>query len=394
MEYGTIIAPTTVTPDFSDSSVTAFDNTAGVFVNEIRRYNYHDYRALANIYPLATYSWNDPNVGITPEVIQLADGTSITATSVPCVKDTTVVYVVDTHLDMATPPDAIGQYFLFTGTSGNIDFTTINPASPANFTKVINYRHVDVYPDTAPLYWEDLGAVNSRLLLNGVVSEPTVSPVSASMTYVFNIDSSSNAFLLLGMLNCSSIDVLVEGYSYITSAYTTTLLNTSIALKNLDGVYDSWTWHFTPISSAKDRFLVRYPVTSKCKITITFNGTFPSIGEILFTRLINIGQTLDKPTGRRKTFNQTQVDASGKRTVTRYNTIKDEVTYKIAVPLNAVDNIIRVMSTLLDESLVIIGDETGTYTALLHYGYISDLPYEIATSDTENKYSLTVNTLI
>lgn len=394
MEYGVPVAPTTVTPDFSDPSVTAFNNVLGVPIDEVRRYNNRDYKALTNIYPLATYSWNDPQSGTTPMCIRLSDKASMTPTAVPCISNQTIVYVIDSYKDTAVPKAAVGKYFMFTGTSGNIDFTAMNPLSPSQFTQVVNFRYTDIYPDTNSLYWEDLGAVNSLKLLDGVVANATISPVQASMTYEFIFDTVVNAAAFFGMANAQSVTVTQYRWNPLTSLYDIQTFTDTLLLKSLDGVYDSYTWHFTPVGQLKDRVLVRLPIWTKTKLVVTWEGNYPAVGECIFARLLTVGDTLDRPTGTRKTFAQTQLSADGKRTVKRYNTIKDEISYRVAVPTQLADSTIKMIGLLLEANLLIVGDESGQFTTLINYGYISDLPFEIASNDTINKYGITVNTLV
>jgi hypothetical protein len=394
MEYGVPISPITVNPSFSDPSVTAFDNLLGVSLGGVRRYNNRDYKVLTNVYPLATYSWNDPQSGTTPLCIRLSDKAGMPPTAVPCISNQTIVYIIDTYKDAVTPKVAVGKYFMFTGTSGNIDFTNVNPWDTYQFTQVVNFRHTDIYPDVNPLYWEDLGAVNSLKLLDGVVANATVSPVQASMTYTFTFNTAVNAVAFFGMANAQSVTVTQYRWNALTSAYDIQTFTDTFLLKALDDVYDSYTWHFTPVGQFKDRLLVRLPVWTKAKLVVTWEGDYPAVGECIFARLRTVGDTLDRPTGTRKTFAQTQVSWDGKRTVKRYNTIKDEISYRVAIPTHLADSTIKMIGLLLESNLLIVGDESGEFTTLINYGYISDLPFEIPTGNTITVYGITVNTLV
>lgn len=394
MEYGVPVTPVSAIPDFADPAVTAFSNTDGVTIESIRRYNSRDYKALANIYPLATYSWNDPQSGTTPTCIRLADKVAVTPTAVPCVANTTIIYVIDTYKDVTTPKVAVGRYWKYTGVTGNVDLTSITLPSPSNFAEVVNYRHTDAYPDLNSLYWEDLGAVNSLKLLDGVVANATVSPVSAGMTYEFIFDTVVNAAAFFGMSSAQSVRVIQHRWNALTADYDIQTYDETFLLKALDGLYDSYTWHFTPVGQLKDRLLVRLPIWTRTKLTVTWSGIFPSVGECVFARLLSIGATLDRPSGSRKTFSQTQLSSDGKRTVRRYNTIKDEIAYRIAIPTALADSTIKMIGQLLEANLLIVGDESGVFTTLINYGYISDLPFEIASNDSLNTYGITVNTLV
>ena len=59
MQYGRKIQPTSFTTNVADSVVTTFDNNSFVIKDSLRKYGDVIYQAYINIYPLATYSWND-----------------------------------------------------------------------------------------------------------------------------------------------------------------------------------------------------------------------------------------------------------------------------------------------------------------------------------------------
>jgi len=395
MEYGVPITPDSITADFTDTVVTAFDNLALVLEGETRRYNYHDYTAYTNIYSLATYSWNDADIDTDSETIRLSDKVVIDSTSVPCVKDETVVYVIDSYLDTATPQQAVGKYFKYTGTTGNVDFTAINPASPANFDEVINYRYEDIYPDENSLYWQDLGAINSRRLVDGIVANATTAPSGNSMAFTFILSTSSNAIAFFN-LDCSDINVTEYRWNSATMDYDIEVFNEDFELKSLAGIVDSYTWHTSPVELLKDRLLVRIPIWSRTKIVITFNNSIrpPSVGEIVFSRVLSIGETLDGVPGKRRNFDKTTVTSDGYKIRTVNQNIVDKITYQVIISTNLIDTTIQTIGELLGDNLLIIGDETGTFTVLLNYGYTSELPFKIKSNDDLNLYGITINTLV
>lgn len=396
MEYAELITADSITQDFSDTAVTAFDNLSLVPKEEIRRYNYRDYQAKTNIYELATYSWNDISSTATAKTIRLADKVSVDSTVVPCTQDVTTIYVIDSYKDNTVPQQAVGKFFVYTGVTGNVDFTTIDPSNPANFTEVINYREFDIYPEENPLFWKDLGAINSRRLVDGIIGNQTIAPSGSTMTYEFIFSTSINAVAFFN-LSCKSITITEYRYNETSGQYDIEILpETTYDMISLEGIIDSYTWHTMPVEQVKDRLLIRLPIYAKTKVRITFENisTPPEVGEIIFGRTISIGTTIDSPTGTRKGFSQTQIQEDGTRTVKKSKNIIDRIEYEVIVPTKNIDNIIKTIGELLEDTLLIIGDESGRFTVLFSAGYVSELPFKIKSRRTENIYSITVNTII
>jgi hypothetical protein len=395
MEYGVPIVPDSITASFADTVVTAFDNTALVLQGETRRYNFHDYTAFTNIYQLATYSWNDADIAEVGETIRLSDKVVIDSTVVPCVQNETIIYVIDSYKDTAVPQEAVGKYFKYTGTTGNVDFTGIDPSNPSNFSEVINYRFEDIYPDVSPLFWDDLGAINSRRLMDGIVANPSLAPSGTSMVFTFILSTSSNAIAFFN-LDCSDINVTEYRWNSATMDYDIEVFNEDYDLKSLAGIVDSYTWHTSPVELLKDRLLVRIPIWSKTKTVITFNNSLrpPSVGEVIFARALSIGKTLDGVPGKRRNFDKTTVTSNGYKVRTENPNIVDKITYKVIISTNLIDTTIQTIGELLGDNLLIIGDETGTFTVLLNYGYTSELPFKIKSADDINSYGITINTLV
>jgi len=396
MEYSKPIDAESITVSFSDTVVTAFDNTALVPLGDIRRYNFHDYKALTNIYELATYSWNNISSTIDGVTTKLDDKTIVDSTAVPCIQNVTTIYVIDSYKDIADPQDAVGKFFLYTGTNQDVDFTTIDPNNPSNFDIVINYRFEDIFPDENSLFWEDLGAINSRRLIDRIIKNPTIAPSGNEMTYEFIYTTSTNVVAFFD-INCSSIEISRYRYNSVSELYDIEVMPLTVfELKSVEGIIDSYTWHLTELAGNLDRLLVRLPIWSNTKTIVTFKNTVsaPEVGEAIFGRAISLGTTLDEPTGTRKSFSKTKLTADGKRIVSKSSSIIDKITYRVIIPTTQVDSKIKTIGELLEENLLIIGDESGRFTTLTSFGYASELPFKVKSNSNMNEYGLTINTLI
>lgn len=394
MEYGTPLQPDSFVPDFTDDTIADFDNVEAVAVGLRRKYEDVEYESFTNIYALAFYSWNEydeNSIGITT---RLSDKVDITSTAVPCIQNETIVYVEDSYKDTASPQEAVGKYFKYTGTTGNVDFTTVDVSNPANFTEVINYRYFDAIPDEESIYWKTIETLNTYRLIDGKIYTKTVSPDSV-MVYDFYFTTYINAIAIFNM-SCEEINITVNAWEDGTSDYTNEVFNETTNLLDLTGITSSYAWHYTPLEKYKNRLLARIPIYPKVKITITFTNTAtnPEVGEVIFARTESSGITLDKPTGVKKNFDITTVDKNGNRTVEKSNRIIDTITYRVIIPTNSIDGMIHKWGELINENLLIIGDETGAFTVLINYAYIKDIPYEISSNSEQNIYSLTANTLI
>jgi len=331
------------------------------------------HKSRTNIYPLATYSWNDASNTATAIVIKLADGSLEDPELVPCVKDETVVYVVDTWKDTASPQEAVGRYFLFIGTTGDIDFTTIDPSSPANFELIINYRSTYQEPIASKnsIYWEYLGATNRNKVTDKSYNSQSIALNSTEAWWEFEIDNPDKVTLF----NTEAITAKIVVY--------TTDIN--------DPIYENTTDTLLDVSSIIDwATLVRYRniYTKNADWTIPFiSGTYKvrvyllsptpadlKLGEILTGQTEDFGLTVDgvpievKSSGKIIEKDNGDVVFEDEGDITKVYT---QFNFNVVFDSSILDSILDKCSALINRRIVVLAENTDDpkYRSLILYGF-------------------------
>lgn len=392
MRYGKRILPISFTTNAVDEPITAFDNTALTPQFEQRLYDgKYIYEAYTNIYPLATYSWNHISEAENGICTKLDDKTTVVSTAVPCVKDITTVYIIDTYRDITNLVD--GKYFKFIGTTGDIDFNTIDPTSPSGWAEVVNHRHFDAIPSESSIYWKYVDVINSQRHLDGTVYTQTTLDVGTTISneYLFDAIDFIDTIAFFNIdLTSIEITVRLQDDTIVVPTF-------SLDLQDYQGITIPYEWHFTSLEGAlKKNTFTSIDIYSDIKIQIDYintNGN-PKVGETFFTKSTDMGVTLNRPQGRKKNFDRISIDPiTGIKTRVKSKTLVDEVTYNVLIPTEALDSKITTWSNLINEDILIIGDETGTFTNLIHFCYIQEFPYEIDSTSTHNTYQIKLTTL-
>jgi hypothetical protein len=390
MQYGKKIQPTSFTTNVIDPTITLFDNSSFVMKDSLRKYGDVIYQAYINIYPLATYSWNDIATGVAPSTIRLSDGyTMPDNTQIPCIKDVTVVYVQDTW--KAGAENVVGKYYQFIGTTGNENFNLIDPQDPSSkFKQINNYRHLDVTPSNSSIYWKVVETINSKKHLDDTIYSQTELGTVGTITNTYTIDTMIDTILFFNV-KLEEIAVTVKDTldNILVPRYT-------LDLRDYQGIMTPYSWFFTPVEGTfKENAFTKITPYSSIKVTIEYtnNSVPPRIGETIFTRMVDMGVTANAPQGRKRKFDTITIDDAGTKTKVTRDALIDEITYTVYIATERNDSVITQISKIINENIVIIGDESGKYANAIHYGWISEHPYELDTSSTQNKYSMKITTL-
>lgn len=373
------------TVSISDSSISAntddngtayssWDRTVNYQKDTIVAYGGTLVKAFTNIYPLATYTWNDSSQLETPKVIRLSDNATIDPTTVPCVKDVTVVYVVDTWKDGADT--VVGKYFQFTGTTGNIDFTAINPVSPANFTEILNYRYEDHEPlmGQNSLFWEYLQYTNRA------------KPTDKSMSSQSVVENTTEEWWEFETNNPDRVSLFnIEAEQARIIVYTTDINNP---------LYDNTTENLYDYSSIINwRTLVRYIpiykknvfwslpfITGTVKIRVYLISSVATtlrlgeilegeIGELAITedgialQIKSSGIITERPNG--EVVFEDEGDQTKVYTTTDFNLVYNS---------DELDSVTDKCSEIINRRIVIYGENTDSirFQTLVIYGFIRD----------------------
>lgn len=388
MEYGIPLNIDNLDTNVEDENYNSFDNTIAVPKGSFIISNETIYKARTNIYKLATYSWNEFDTSSNGIVTKLDDKTTVTNTAVPCVKDETTVYIEDDN-----DSDIIGKFYKYTGNDGDIDFTSIDPTNPSDWQEANNLRYYDVIPPSSTelsLYWEYIDVINSKKHLDGTIWTQTLAPDGVTtISNYYTITEDYVNIIAFFNLDCDSIEVTVRA-ALDNSVLVDTI---TVDLYDYQGIANPYEWHFTPLGARLKNSFVRIPIYSNIIIQVDYIGTNPKVGEVIFSRSVSLGKTIDKPEGRKKKFDKITIDEDGKKTIIKSKSMIDELNYSIAVNKGVTDSKVTELSKLLNNDILIIGDETGQYTNLINYGSIAEQPYIFDSGSDINFLQITVNTL-
>jgi len=385
--------------DVEGTAHDAWSKTAEYSKDKTIAHNGELFTAFTNIYPLATYSWNDVSNTATPIVIKLDDASSVTPTAVPCVKDTTVVYVIDSWQD--TGGEAIDKFFLFTGTTGNVDFTTIDPSNPANFEEIKNYRveYQEPIASENSIYWEYLGATNRNKVTDKSYNSQSVATSETEAWWEFEIKNPDK--ITLFNLEAISAKIIVYDpllYDPDTEIGTYFYLNTIDPLLDTSGIIN---W----------RTLVRYTniYTKNADWTIPFtSGTYTvrvylyatspqdlKLGEILAGANEDYGLTVDglpiqvKSSGKIIEKPNGDIVFEDEGDISKVYTIFN---FSVLFDSDTLDSTLDKSSQLINRRIVVFGENTDEekYRSLVVYGFTRDASPDFKSNNTKSYIKLQV----
>ena len=355
------------------------------------------YSAYTNIYSLATYSWNDLSNQTIAQVVRLSDNTIEAPTAVPCVKDQTVVYVIDTW--KSGRENVIGKYFIYTGTTGNVDFTVVDPANPStfHFTPINNYINIKTEPieGETTIYWKYLERQNRNKINDGAYNSQSIAKNTTEAWWEFEANSPDRIVLFNIQAQQAKITVYVND------------INTPI--------YENIKTDLIDYSSIVDwRTLVRYRtiyntlafwdipfISGIFKVRITLLSDNPidlKLGEIIYGQKSQLGITLDGvPTDISTSASIKEKDNGEIVFEEEGNLTKIYLIYSFTISYKSTqyDDIITKCSELISQRVVIIGeDQDEQYQNLTVYGYIMNASPKLETSKTESQINIQVRRLI
>ena len=173
---------------------------------------------------------------------------------------------------------------------------TIDPATISfentllweNQGKQLNGYIVELsYPDVSPLYWEDIGYVNTRRAFDESSSSQTISDLNEDLVFTFqtgNIDR-------IALFGVSAKEIKIKAKLGIQPESPENTIEKIIPLYTQTGE------HFYEILTSTIVFkniLVKNPTSSIQTITLTFtNQTYAKVGDITLGRGKILGATLD-----------------------------------------------------------------------------------------------------
>ena len=229
-----------------------------------RQLNNKLYKCYEQIEELSTYIFNSTDISKPDSTIRIIDDVVMDSTSVPCVEDVTIVYVVENN-----------TYYRYNSASGNVDFTTEDITSPSHFTALDSGRYEINHPENTPLIWEDLGFTNKYKQLDKNLGSQTV--VNGDMEFSFVV-SKVDSIYFFNVL-ASQIDVKVTQID--TSEI---VIDTQNSMRSKDG--GSWYNFWFKDFFNKTKLFVEIPMRFNVLVEIKLHN----IGGYSKCGLIGIGK--------------------------------------------------------------------------------------------------------
>lgn len=382
-------------PEHTDENGTVYDvwdiedsHTIG----SVKSHEGYLYEALANIYPLATFSFNDISEGITSVTTKLSDKTTVTSTSVPCVQNATIIYIEDSWQYEAK----VGKYFKYTGTTGNVDLTSVDWSSPTGFSETTNYRNEDFEPTfkETSQYWGYKGATNRFKPVDG--SYTSQAEISSSTEEWWEFETRLIDKITLFNIQARSATLTV----YTTDINTPIYENTISSLLNTSEIINWRTLsRFNPNNNYTKNADWTLPFLSG---TVTFRITLTNptlgvlkIGEILAGTIESYATTLDETPIQVKSAGQITEKSNGdivfedEGDITKVYTIFD---FTMSYPSGELDAILDKCASLINSKIVLFAEnaDNSKNRSFVIYGFIRDASPTHESNFTHSKISLQI----
>jgi len=381
--------------DQAGVAIPTWVKTSGYIQGTLVSYNKRISRAFTNIPALATYTWNDPSAAITPVCTRLSDGNiMVPVTAVPCIANTTIVYIQASHKD--TTNVVVGQYFKYIGTTGNIDFTAIDPTSHASWTVVLGYRYLTTEPiEGNTVYWEDLGATNRNRCSDKAYNSQSVGLTTTSEWWEFKLRNAEEVVLF----NIAAQSARIIAYT--TDIGTPFYDNTTGSLMDLSEIVNWRTLsQYIPKFTKGARWTLPF-YSGEVTIRIyLLNATAGSVylGEILPGRKAYVGGTLAsvpiqvKSSGVLTELPNGNIVFADEGDITKVYTLFDFV---VKFDSMALDILIDKCSEMINRRIVVFAENTETInmTSLNIYGFIRDASPTYESSNTTSDVKIQVQRL-
>lgn len=380
--------------DQTGTAIPAWVNTSGYIQGTEVSHNKRISRAFTNIPALATYTWNDPSAAVTPVCTRLTDGVIVTATAVPCIANTTIVYIQDSYKD--TTSVVIGKYFKYIGITGDVNFTTINPTSHASWEEVLGYRYLVAEPsDSNTLYWEDLGATNRNRATDKAYNSQSIGLTTTSEYWEFKLTNAEEVVLF--NIRAQSARIVAYTTSISTPFYDNTvssLLDTSEivnwrTLSQYIPKYTKGTKWTLPFYSGE--------VNIRIYLMNATAGTV-ALGEILAGRKSYVGATLDgvpiqvKSAGVITELPNGDIVFADEGDITKVYTLLDFV---VKFESTSLDFLMDRASEMINRRIVLFAENSDieTTATLTVYGFIRDASPTYNSNNTKSDIKIQVQRL-
>jgi len=366
LEYDSTNIPDDTTPqwvataDYSESTIRQLNN---------KLYSPYNYMP-----PLCEYIYDNTDILNQHFTITAIDRVEVADnTAVPCVKDVTVIYVIDND-----------TYYIYNSDTADVDLTAEDIDNPANFTELdpaVNpYRDLVYKPDETPLKWEDLGYINKYKLLDDSLS--SITEFSGDMEMSFLVGKVDKIY----MFNLYASEVTVT----VTDVDTDTLVSTeTVSTYSKDG--GSWFNYFFNdfVYTTKGSGDIPIGYNTRVDILIKGIGGVSKLGLVAIGKSELIGGTLYGAGVGIIDFSEKQVNSEGE-TYLKQGNFKETNNLTVDVLAGSTDRVINLLTRY--RSTPVIFEGTDEYKSTIMFGIYNKFSTLLSTP-TYSKLSIDVESL-
>jgi hypothetical protein len=261
-----------------------------------------------------------------------------------------------------------------------------------------------IYIDTNK-HWVIRSLVNSNFgnIPTGLSSDANWVKVSETNRWkMFDLKTTSQTF------NANTIDVTIDGLSFVDSIYVgnvdgasiqiigkdqfaTTFYNVTKSLVSTDGIYDPYTYFFSPLVYLTDLVLFDLPVYSlgTYQIIINKTGGIAKCGTLLIGKMLNIGGTEYGMTIGITDYSVKTANEFGDFVITE-RAFSKNVQLTASVEKSNVNSVVNMLNRLRATPIVYLGADD--YTSSFAYGFYKD--YGVVVSyPTHSKLQIEIESL-
>jgi len=359
------------TTNIADDDTAIWNGTFEYAKETIRQLNHKLYKCYEKVELLSTYIYNDTDLSKPHITTRIIDNVVIDSTSVPCVKDVTIVYVVENN-----------TYYLYSEDDNNVDFTSEDMTNPTNFTVLENGRHTLDNPEISPLIWEDLGYVNKYKMLDKNLGSQTI--LDGNIEASFLVSKIDRIFFF--NVFAESIDIKI---TQIDSDIV--LLDENFTMQSKDGgtfynyFYNDFIYETKLFSSVEINF------NMLIEIKINAIGNVAKCGLVAIGRSEYLGATLYGASVGIHDFSKKEVNEATGESYLKQGKVKSTNNLTIDVPINLTDKVIDVLTRYRSIPVVFIGAKEFKSTYI--FGIYNKFDTLISTP-TISKLTLDLESLI
>lgn len=244
------------------------------------------------------------------------------------------------------------------------------------------YAILIAYPDLSPLYWEDLGAVNSKKAFDNTNSSQTISDEDTNLIYTFetgNVDR-------IALFNLSAKEIIIKTHLGTGAESPENTVEETITLYSQigDNFYDIL---YSPIVFNKTQY-ISIPIAGTQTITITFvPENYAKVGDITLGKAKTIGATLDSVNFDIKDYSTYGSDAGASNSYVEggYRKVND-----FTISFNTIDmnNVLDALESLRGKVVVFNLDNRQDKDYLKLKGFMRSRPLNYISNSKKSKINI------